>query len=61
MTDGTGAHGGLWNPGIGYVLRTSGSLPVSVWTHVAVTKNGRNFTLYLNGTAAATTTASSVR
>jgi hypothetical protein len=51
MTDAT-TGGDLWTESDGYSL----SAPISAgqWTHVAVTKNGTAFVLYLNGVSKAT-------
>lgn len=39
-------------------LLTGGTLPLNTWCHVAVTRSGNAFTLYLNGAATATATNS---
>lgn len=58
MTDGSGADGGLWSSSNDYRLRSSSALPQNAWSHVAVTKSGTAFALYIDGDLAATYTAS---
>jgi hypothetical protein len=56
MSNGANEDGGLWS---GYYrLQSSSALPLSTWSHLAVTKNGNLFTLYVNGAPEATYTAS---
>jgi len=58
MSDGAAADGGLWSASLSYKLQSSSALPFSAWSHLAVTKSGNVFTLYVNGTAEATYTTS---
>ena len=56
MSDSSGSSHGLFNNG--YALETSSAIPLGVWTHVAVVKNGAAFALAVNGVSAATFAAS---
>jgi hypothetical protein len=56
MSDSGGASHGLYNNG--YSLETASAIPLNVWTHVAVAKNGAAFAIAVNGVPAATFVAS---
>jgi len=58
MTDAAAEDGGLFSGSWSYKLQSSSALPLSSWSHVAVTKNGNVFTLYVNGSPEATYTTS---
>ena len=56
MSDSTGNTHGLYASG--YSLQTTQSLTVGAWSHVAVTKSGASFALFIGATLAASVTAS---
>jgi hypothetical protein len=37
------------------LISTASSVPLNTWTHIAVTRSGNNYTLYINGVSNATT------
>ena len=57
MSDASGDTYGLY--AAAYALQTTQSLPVGTWSHVAVTKSGADFALFIGATQAATFTATS--
>ena len=58
MSNGANEDGGLWSGAWRYQLQSSSALALSTWSHLAVTKNGNLFTLYVNGVPEAMHTAS---
>jgi hypothetical protein len=56
-TDASGNDGGLWKSGA-YQLASPSALPLSKWTHVAVTKAGKAFSLLIDGVVVKSFTAS---
>lgn len=57
MSDSRGDDHGLYSNDTGYALRSRAPLVLHRWTHVAVTKAGRSFTLDIDGAEAASTMA----
>jgi len=57
-TDGSGALQFYWAPFsvIGPMLSVPNVIKTNTWTHVAMTRQGSSFSLYVNGTKVATTT-----
>ncbi len=51
MADSSGNDHGLFSSATGYALRSPAALTLGVWSHVAVSKNGAQFALYLDGAA----------
>jgi hypothetical protein len=43
----------------GYLLTSTGTVSLNTWTHIAVTRNGNNWRLFINGTQDGSTTSSS--
>jgi hypothetical protein len=58
MSNSTGVSSGLYN-GTGYALQASQTLAPGVWSHVAVTKSGASFVLYVGAAQVATFMATS--
>jgi hypothetical protein len=58
MSNSAGVSYGLYN-GTGYALQTSQTLAPGVWSHIAVTKSGASFVLYIGAAQVSTFTAMS--
>ena len=57
MSDDEGEDHGLRSDESGYALLSPAALPLGTWSHVAVSKTGAQFVLYVDGIAVRTVTA----